>query len=92
MTRYVSPDFLPFLVKKTVLLGRKRAKQLVPLPPLKKTVEIGERRDRGCLFSRMIEMICKKGGTDVSTLCKLSTLKLKLCVPPPSVHCELSLA
>jgi hypothetical protein len=38
------------LVKKTVLFGSKRARQLVPLPPLKKIVENGERRDRGCLF------------------------------------------
>jgi hypothetical protein len=53
MTKYVSA----LSVQKTVLLGRKRAKQLVPLPPLKENSGNWCDTDRGCLFFRMIETI-----------------------------------
>jgi hypothetical protein len=56
MTRYVSPDFLPFGQKNSSFGQNKEQNSTSE----KKTVEIGERRDRGCIFFRMIEMIAQR--------------------------------
>jgi hypothetical protein len=43
--------FFVLFGQKNSSFGQKKSKTAFPLPPLKKkTVEIGDRRDRGCLF------------------------------------------
>jgi hypothetical protein len=67
--------FSALLAKKNSSFGQKKSKTACSTPE-KKTVEIGERRDRGRLFFCMIEMTAERKELDVATLCKLhSTLK-----------------
>jgi hypothetical protein len=50
----------PFGKKKQFFWQKKSKTACFTSSPEKETVEIGERRDRGCLFFRMIEMIAKR--------------------------------